>query len=62
MYLCDFNDKSLVLDRVYFNEKYVTRVVKDRNANYWFPTLREGVYVVPNIHVEEYTDAALQII
>ena len=60
MYLCDFNDKSLVLDRVYFNEKYVTRVVKDRNANYWFPTLREGVYVVPNIHVEEYTDAALQ--
>ena len=60
MYLCDFMDKGLELDRVYFKDKYVTRVLRDKNANYWFPTLREGVYVVPNIHVQEYTDAALQ--
>lgn len=38
----------------YFPRKSVTEVIKDQDNNYWFTTLRNGVYVVPNININAY--------
>ncbi len=38
----------------YFPKKFITKVIKDRYDNYWFSTLRNSVYVVPNININTY--------
>ncbi len=38
----------------YFKDQYVSQVVVDKNENYWVTTLRNGVFVIPNINNETY--------
>lgn len=53
VFICDYvNDKMIVKDHI-FKGKTITKIIKDRNDNYWFTTLRNGIYVVPNIHLKE---------
>lgn len=38
----------------YLPNKYTTNVLIDKDQNYWFSTLRSGVFVMPNIHVQRF--------
>ena len=38
----------------FFNESSITKIVKDREDNYWFSTLNKGIIIVPNINVHQY--------
>ena len=51
IYVCDFQNNELKVVRHLFKNKYVTGIVQDVNENYWFTTLRNGVYVVSNIEI-----------
>jgi ligand-binding sensor domain-containing protein len=42
----------------FFKNLYVTKIIKDQHNNYWLTTLRDGVYVVPNINLSLYTETA----
>jgi sensor histidine kinase YesM len=35
--------------RCFFNNQSISKVIKDREGNYWFGTLNKGVLIVPNI-------------
>ncbi|WP_299625222.1 sensor histidine kinase [uncultured Tenacibaculum sp.] len=55
VFICDYDHLAgeiIIKDHI-FKGKGVSKVIKDRNDNYWFTTLRNGVYIVPNIHLNE---------
>ena len=45
---------ELQLQSQLFNKINVTKIIIDSDDNYWFTTINEGVFVVPNINVFEY--------
>jgi sensor histidine kinase YesM/ligand-binding sensor domain-containing protein len=49
------NNGELRHKKTYFEGKEISSVLKDRNNNYWFTTLRNGVYIIPNIYIEKYS-------
>jgi hypothetical protein len=51
MYVCQIEKDSLVVKRHLFPNQFVTDVVKDKHANYWFTTLNNSVFIVPNIEI-----------
>ena len=38
----------------YFKGSLITKVIKDRNDNFWFTSLRNGVFIMPNIHLQQF--------
>jgi len=38
----------------YFKSSLITKVIKDRNDNFWFTSLRNGVFIMPNIHLQQF--------
>lgn len=51
-------DGKLVLKNHYLKEKRVTDLIIDRNKNYIFSTLNNGLYVIPDLDVKEYKTEA----
>lgn len=43
-------DNNKVGYKLYFHNKSISSVIKDRQDNYWFCTANEGVYLVPDIN------------
>ncbi|MCI2229985.1 histidine kinase [Polaribacter sp. MSW13] len=41
-------------ERQFLKGKNVTKTITDKDGNFWFITLNNGVYVVPNIYIEKY--------
>lgn len=62
IWLCSHNGVTLyqhkngkfTYKKSYFENKAITSVLKDRNNNYWFTTLYSGIFIIPNIYIEEY--------
>jgi hypothetical protein len=40
------------LKKRFFKDTNITKVLKDKDKNYWFTSLNKGIYVIPNIHIE----------
>ena len=55
VFICDYDHsaREIIIKDHIFKGKGVSKIIKDRNDNYWFTTLRNGVYIVPNIHLNE---------
>ena len=53
VYVCDVINNELKIVQHLFKNKFITRVIQDINKNYWFTTLNDGVYVVPNIEINK---------
>ena len=51
----EYKNNKFNYKKTLFKDKEITKVIKDRNNNYWFTTLRDGVYIVPNIFIEKYS-------
>lgn len=51
---CDIENNKLIYNGTYFQGEYVTDVIKDRDQNYWVSTHKNGVFVIPNIHVNQH--------
>ncbi|QTE23168.1 sensor histidine kinase [Polaribacter cellanae] len=47
-------DNRLIINDRYFKDNYVTEVVLDKNENYWFSTLRNGIYIISNKEIKVY--------
>ncbi|MGB5980528.1 MAG: histidine kinase [Nonlabens sp.] len=53
VFLCDFIDNALAIEKRFFQNSFITAVLKDRDANYWFTTLQDGIQIIPNIHINK---------
>ena len=45
-------NESFKFKKRFLKNKNITKIVKDSDNNYWFTTLNNGIYVVPNINIE----------
>ena len=46
--------KKIVYKNRYFKDEYISKVLVDKSENYWITTLRNGVFVIPNINNNTY--------
>jgi ligand-binding sensor domain-containing protein len=46
---------EFVLEKKFFEGDYITRVLKDKNENYWLSTLKNGIYIIPNLSITKLT-------
>jgi ligand-binding sensor domain-containing protein len=53
VYVCEVEKDSLVIKRRLFSNQFVTDVVKDKHANYWFTTVNNSIFIVPNIEINQ---------
>lgn len=51
----DIVNQSLQINNVYLKENVVTNCVLDKNNNYWFTTINDGVFVMPNFFIKQYS-------
>ncbi|AXG71433.1 sensor histidine kinase YpdA [Kordia sp. SMS9] len=54
LYICRITNNNLVLDDIYFKDKFITKVIKDSEANYWIITKGDGIFIIPNINIHKY--------
>lgn len=54
VFLASIKEEQLIIHDRYFKDNYVTEVVLDKNNNYWFSTLRSGVYIISNKEIKVY--------
>ena len=55
VFIYQFLDNKLHYEKTYFKGVPISRFVKDRNNNYWFTTLTDGVFIIPNLYIEKYS-------
>jgi ligand-binding sensor domain-containing protein len=53
-YCFDKNMQPLYNGDCFFAENSITKIIKDRENNYWFGTLNKGLLIVPDINVKLY--------
>ncbi|WP_445717983.1 histidine kinase [Flavobacterium sp.] len=51
--VCTLIDNKINFKSSYLNGEYTTKIIKDKNNNYWITTLRNGVFVMPNIYIQK---------
>ncbi|WP_282030671.1 sensor histidine kinase [Winogradskyella eximia] len=52
VFVFSFKNDLFKLEKHFLQEYFVTKVIKDKDDNFWLTTLNNGVFVMPNIHVE----------
>ncbi|WP_147448331.1 sensor histidine kinase [Dokdonia sinensis] len=52
-FFVDIDGTSVILKSHILSENYITDVASDKENNLWFTTLRDGVYVLPNLAIEK---------
>ena len=54
VFIYQFIKGKLHYKKTYFKDIPVSRLLKDRNNNYWFTTLTNGIFIIPNLYIEKY--------
>ena len=52
VFICSVNNHELVVEQHLLPNIEVTCSIRDHNKNYWFTTLYEGIYVMPNLNLK----------
>lgn len=47
-----FDNNIFKLEKRFLESYHITKIIKDKDDNFWFTTLNNGVFVIPNIHIE----------
>lgn len=55
VWVYEFMGTHFKLKKRFLKDKDVSEIIKDKDDNYWFTTLNNGVYIVPNIFIETCT-------
>lgn len=51
VFVYQLSSKQLLFKRIIIKGENCTKVLKDKNQNYWFSTLEKGIFVVPNVNI-----------
>ncbi|WP_186434367.1 histidine kinase [Lutibacter sp. Hel_I_33_5] len=52
VWIFEFKENRFRFKKRFLKDKSVTKIIKDKDDNYWFTTLNDGIYVAPNIAIE----------
>jgi ligand-binding sensor domain-containing protein len=55
VWVYEFMGSDFRLKKRFLKHKDVTKILKDKDANYWLCTLNDGLYILPNIYIENCT-------
>ena len=55
VYIFKLLDNSFVKVAHYLKDRFITKIIKDTNDNFWFTTIDDGVYIMPNIYLKKYS-------
>lgn len=47
-----FKNAAFQLKKRFLTDKHITKIIKDKDDNYWLTSLNNGVCIIPNIHIE----------
>lgn len=53
VYVYSFENQKFVFNKKILEGVFVTKMIVDENENYWFTSLKSGVYVIPNINIRQ---------
>jgi ligand-binding sensor domain-containing protein len=53
VYVCTIIDNELIIKNHFFKGTFITDVIKDRDDNFWFTTLQNGIQIIPNLHIHK---------
>ncbi|MFD0962438.1 sensor histidine kinase [Pseudofulvibacter geojedonensis] len=53
VWMYSYTNDKFQFKKQLFKEEDITRIVKDKDDNYWFTTLNSGIYIIPNINIEK---------
>ncbi|SNR15170.1 sensor histidine kinase [Tenacibaculum jejuense] len=54
VFVCSYDNYKFTIRDHFFKGEKISKIIKDKNNNYWFTTLNNGIYIIPNIHLKEF--------
>ena len=54
VHIYNWQNNQFAEERHFLKGKNVTKIIKDKDDNYWFITLNNGIYIMPNIFIETF--------
>ncbi|WP_442267010.1 histidine kinase [Tenacibaculum sp. ZS6-P6] len=54
VFSCEYKDRKITIKQHFLKGQEVSKIIKDRNDNYWYTTLNNGIFIVPNIFLREF--------
>ncbi|MBU2939284.1 histidine kinase [Lacinutrix sp. C3R15] len=51
VFICEVIENTLIVKKHLFPNQFITNVIVDKHTNYWFTTLNNALFVVPNLAV-----------
>lgn len=63
IFVFQINQDRLILQNRLFKDKFVTKVLKDNDSNFWITTKGDGILVIPNVNIfqNKYSKTELNI-
>ena len=52
VFVYSYKNNTFKLEKRFLQQYQVTKIIKDKDDNFWFTTLTDGVFVMPNIFIE----------
>ncbi|PHR71361.1 MAG: hypothetical protein COA67_06555 [Lutibacter sp.] len=52
IWVYQFIDGRFKYKKQFLKKEFVTKIVKDKDENYWVTTLTNGIFIIPNINIE----------
>lgn len=53
VWVYEYMQNHFRLKKRFLKNENVTKILKDKDNNYWFTTLNSGIYIIPNINIEK---------
>ncbi len=53
VYVFAYLDSAFVLEKHFLKDHYITKILKDKDDNFWLATLNNGLVIMPNIFIEQ---------
>lgn len=52
VWVYEYKNNTFKLINKFLEGKHVTKIIQDKDNNYWCATLNEGIYIIPNVYIE----------
>ncbi|WP_435263064.1 histidine kinase [Tenacibaculum sp. nBUS_03] len=52
VWVFEYYENKFSLKKQFLKNKNITKIIKDKDDNYWCTTLNSSIYIIPNIHIE----------
>lgn len=53
VWIYEIKNDQFQLKKQFLKDKEISKIIKDQEGNYFFTTLHNGVYVIPNMHIAD---------